>query len=153
MRKMILCVWSGFLVFALTGCEVLMDGSTLTFRHGNNQTSITIGGLIFLAVITLLILWWLYRVLKRFYIHEKSDLWMSVEAAIVDKNMDYQNDSATRRTRYGNMKYKDYKIEYYIDGKLYSTYLNGADLIGCDETVEIECLKKRPTIIRIKKEK
>lgn len=85
MRKIMLCVWSGFLVLALTGCEVLMDDSTLTFRHGNNQTSITIGGLIFFAVVTLFLLWWLYKVLKRFCIHGKPDLWMSVKADIVDK--------------------------------------------------------------------
>ncbi|MGN0496748.1 MAG: hypothetical protein ACI4GW_11025 [Lachnospiraceae bacterium] len=137
----------------MTGCEVLRDGSKLTFIHENNRTNITIGGLIFSVVFALFILWWFYAVIKRFYIHKKSDLWVCTVATIIDENKDYQNGIASHRTFRGSIEYKDYKIEYFVNGKSYIAYLNGADLIGCDDTVEIEYLKNRPTGIRKKKEK
>lgn len=57
-----------------------------------------------------------------------------------------------RAVRTGSLKYQEKKIEYFVNGKSYISYLNGSDVIGCNnETVEIEYRKNRPAIIRKKK--
>ncbi|MGN0437737.1 MAG: hypothetical protein ACI4F4_04380 [Lachnospiraceae bacterium] len=107
----------------------------------------------FLIVIIVFLLWWVYAVMKRYFIHNNSELWASTEANIIDDNDDYQNGFNTSRNFRRSVVYSDYKIEYFVQGKRYVSHVNGSDLIGCDGTVEIEYLKKRPTYIRSKKGK
>lgn len=134
------------------GCEVFRDGSKLIFVYGNNQISITIGGLMLSVVFVFALLWWGYAIIKRYFIHKNSDLWACTVASIIDENMEGQDRIGIYRTaRTGSVKYQEKKIEYFVDGKAYRTYINGADVIGCKGTVEIEYKKNRPTIIRKKK--
>lgn len=128
------------------------NGSELIFEYGNNQISITIAGLIFCVVLALALLWWFYAIIKRYVIHKKSDLWQCTVAKLVDENI-YGHDTPVmyRTARTGSVKYQNQKIEYFVDGKSYISYINGSDVIGCNETVEIEYNKNRPTIIRKKK--
>lgn len=134
------------------GCEVLRNGSKLIFVYGNDQISITIGGLIFSVVFVLALLWWFYAIIKRYFVHKNSDLWVCTVAKIIDENMYGQDRIVTHRAvRTGSVKYQEKKIEYFVNGKSYISYLNGSDVIGCDETVEIEYKRNRPTIIRKKK--
>ncbi len=134
------------------GCEIVREGSELIFEYGNNQISITIGGLIFSVVFVLALLWWIYAIIKRYFAYKNSDLWVCTVARIIDENMYGQDRIVTHRAvRTGSVKYQEKKIEYFVNGKSYISYLNGSDVIGCNETVEIEYKKSRPTIIRKKK--
>lgn len=57
----------------MMGCEVLRDGSELIFVYGNDQISITVGGLIFSVVFALALLWWFYAIIKRYFVHKNSE--------------------------------------------------------------------------------
>lgn len=134
------------------GCEIFREGSELIFVYGNDQISIAIGGLIFSVVFVLALLWWIYAIIKRYFAHKNSDLWACTIARIIDENMYGQDRIVTHRAvRTGSVKYQEKKIEYFVNGKSYISYLKGSDVIGCNETVEIEYKKNRPTIIRKKK--
>lgn len=140
-------------IVLLTGCEIKKDGTMLTFINGNTYTHISIGSLIFLVLVWSFIIWWVLAVLKRFLINRTDSNWIKITATIIDENKDYQYGHNVRRAYRQAIVYPDYKIEYYVEGKKYLSFLNGKDLIGLDETVEIEYLKSRPTYIRKAKEK
>lgn len=111
------------------------------------------GGLIFMIVLVVFILLYFFAVIKRYLVHKNSELWASTVANIIDAKGDYQSGCNISRNFHGSVVYSDYKIEYFVNGRRFVSHVNGSDLIGCDGTVEIEYLKKRPTYIRSKKGK
>ena len=90
---------------------------------------------------------------ETYFIHKNSELWASTVANIIDNNNDYQSGCNTSRNFCRSVIYSDYKIEYFVNGRRFVSHVNGSDLIGCDGTLEIEYLKKRPTYICSKKGK
>ena len=148
-KRSTLCMLSG-LCLELAGCEVRREGAQLTFVNGTHYTHISIGGLIFGILLAAFILWWVLAVIRRFMIRNDINFWGCTVANIIDENKDYRTGEISgRSSRNGAVVYPDYKVEYYASGRKYESCLNGSDLIGCDDTVDIKYLKTRPTIIRV----
>ena len=140
-------------MFVMTGCTVSYDEKGIHIQEHKDSyshyTNIDYGSLIIFTLIGIFAVLVVIGIVRRIIRRYRKDIWVKTTAKILDdvSVLEMEPHRAYRQM----VVYPDLKVEYFANGKRYEKYLNGSELFGCIDMVEIEYLKKRPDVIRVNK--
>lgn len=143
-----------FVMFILTGCAISYDETGIHIQEHKDSyyhyTNIDYASLIIFALIGIFAVLFSIGIIRRIIRRYRKDIWVKTTATILDDISVLEKEP--RRAYRQMVVYPDLRVEYFVDGKKYEKYLNGSELFGCIDMVEIEYLKERPDIIRVYKD-